>query len=198
MIAAIVLAAGASRRFGAQKLLAELHGKPVIRWTVEHMVDSGVDDVIVVLGRDRDKVKDALDGLAVRFVVNENFSAGLSASLRSGVQALTADTNAAVIALGDQPTIECSVVDTLIEHYRSNGKPIVAPAYHGMRGNPVLFEASLFSELESVRGDFGAREVIARDPLRVATVCIDCDPPEDVDTEEELERLAEKWEELRH
>jgi molybdenum cofactor cytidylyltransferase len=53
MIAAIVLAAGASRRFGAQKLLAELHGKPVIRWTVEHIREAGVNDVIVVLGRDR-------------------------------------------------------------------------------------------------------------------------------------------------
>ncbi len=197
MIAAIVLAAGASRRFGAQKLLAELHGKPVIRWTVEHMLDAEVNDVVVVLGRDRDKVREALEGLDVRFVVNEQFASGLSASMRTGVQALTADTKAVVIALGDQPTVGCDVVDTLVERYRQTGKPIVAPDYRGMRGNPVLFDASLFSELEAVRGDFGAREVIARDPLRVACACVDCDPPEDVDTEEELERLAEKWEEAR-
>jgi molybdenum cofactor cytidylyltransferase len=193
MIAAIVLAAGASRRFGAQKLLAELHGKPVIRWTVEHIREAGVNDVIVVLGRDRERVRKALEGLDVRFVVNEEYAAGLSASLRTGVQALTADTRAAVIALGDQPTVGCSVVDPLIERYRESGRPVVAPDYRGIRGNPVLFDASLFSELATVRGDFGAREVIARDPSRVEMVELDCDAPEDVDTEEELEKLAEKW-----
>jgi molybdenum cofactor cytidylyltransferase len=193
MIAAIVLAAGASRRFGAQKLLAELHGKPVIRWTVEHVREAGVDDVIVVLGRDRERVRQALEGLDVRFVVNEEYAAGLSASMRTGVQALTADTRAVVIALGDQPTVGCSVVDSLIERYREGGRPIVAPDYRGIRGNPVLFDASLFSELATVRGDFGAREVIVRDPSRVEMVELDCDAPEDVDTEEELEKLAEKW-----
>ncbi|HJU88025.1 MAG TPA: nucleotidyltransferase family protein [Gemmatimonadaceae bacterium] len=193
MIAAIVLAAGASRRFGAQKLLAELHGKPVIRWTVEHMCDTDVDDVIVVVGRERDRVRESLDGLSVRFVVNEQFASGLSASMRAGVHALTADASAAIIALGDQPTVGCSVVDSLIESYRRTGKPIVAPHYRGVRGNPVLFDASLFSELGSVLGDFGARELIGRDPARVATVELECDAPEDVDTVEELERLAEKW-----
>ena len=193
MITAIVLAAGASRRFGAQKLLAELHGKPVIRWTVEHMCDTEVDDVIVVLGRERERVRQALDGLDVRFVVNEQFADGLSASLRTGVHALTADARATIIALGDQPTVGCSVVDSLIDLYRRSGKPIVVPDYRGVRGNPVLFDATLFSELGSVRGDFGAREVIGRDPTRVAKVELECEAPEDVDTEEELERLAEKW-----
>lgn len=193
MIAAIVLAAGASRRFGAQKLLAELHGKPVIRWTVEHICDTNVDDVIVVLGRERERVRQALDGLDVRFVVNEQFADGLSASMRTGVHALTADARAVIIALGDQPTVGCSVVDSLIDGYRRSGKPIIAPDYRGVRGNPVLFDASLFSELGTVRGDFGAREIIGRDPSRVTTVELQCDAPEDVDTEEELERLAEKW-----
>lgn len=195
MITAIVLAAGASRRFGAQKLLASLRGKPVIRWTVEHVRASSVDDVLVVVGRDRERVRAALDGLAVRFITNEQYAEGLSASLRAGVQALTADTRAALIVLGDQPTLGPSLFDALVSRYRQTGRGIVVPTYRGVRGNPVLFDASLFGELAAVRGDFGAREVIAHEPGRVEEVCFDCPMPVDVDTEEELERLAECWEE---
>lgn len=193
MIGAIVLAAGASRRFGAQKLLAPLRGKPVIQWTVEHVRASSVDDVLIVIGREREKVREALEGLDVRFITNEQYAEGLSASLRAGVQALTADTRAAVIALGDQPTLGPEMIDALVRRYRDTGRGIVVPTYRGMRGNPVLFDASLFGELASVRGDFGAREVIAHEPGRVEEVCFDCPMPEDVDTEEELERLSERW-----
>ena len=192
MIAGVVLAAGASRRFGAQKLAAVVAGKPVVRWTVERVCASAVDEVIVVVapGPDAEPVRSALGGLTVRFVANPHAAEGLAASLGAGIAALTPETVAAVIALGDQPAIDTAVIDRSIAVWHATRTPIVAPSYRGMRGNPVLFARSVFVELLGVRGDQGARDVIARDPRRVALVAVDQPMPLDVDEPASLNAVA--------
>lgn len=194
MIAGVVLAAGASRRFadgrGAQKLVALAAGKPVVRWTVERVRASRVDEVVVVTGYERDAVRHALDGLDVRVIENPFFVRGLGASLEAGIGALRAATTGAVIALGDQPTVSTVVIDALIDAWHERRMPIVAPLYRGVRGNPVLFAASLFPELRSVAGDQGAREIIMRSPERVTLVDVDADIPLDVDDRASLESVA--------
>jgi molybdenum cofactor cytidylyltransferase len=182
MISAVVLAAGESSRFGGQKLLAPLHGAPIIRWTVENVVASVVEDVVVVLGREAHTVREALAGLPVRCVVNERYREGLSTSLRAGIEALAPGAAAALVALGDQPGVSAAVIDRLVDEFRRSGSPIVAPVYNDVRGNPVLFAASLFAELQAVRGDQGAREIIARHATRVAAVPFPQAMPADVDT----------------
>ncbi|HKV51989.1 MAG TPA: nucleotidyltransferase family protein [Gemmatimonadaceae bacterium] len=194
MIAGVVLAAGASRRFaegrGAQKLVAHAAGKPVVRWTVERMLASRVDEVVVVTGHERDAVRHALDGLAVRVVDNPHFSHGLGVSLEAGIAALHAAITGAVIALGDQPTVSTVVIDALIDAWHERRMPIVAPLYRGVRGNPVLFAAPLFPELRHVSGDHGARDLIARSPERVTLVDVDADLPLDVDDRTSLDSVA--------
>lgn len=194
MIAGVVLAAGASRRFadgrGAQKLVANAAGKPVVRWTVEHMLASRVGEVVVVTGHERDAVRRALDGLDVRVVDNPHFDRGIGASLEAGIGALRADITGAVIALGDQPTVPTVVIDALIDAWHQRRIPIVAPLYRGIRGNPVLFAASLFAELRHVAGDHGARDIIARSPERVTLVDVDADMPLDVDDRTSLDSVA--------
>jgi molybdenum cofactor cytidylyltransferase len=192
VIAAIVLAAGASRRFGSQKLLAPLHGKPIVRWAVENVLVARPDEVIVVLGREGAAVRDALSGLPVRFVVNERWADGMSASLSAGISALPAETDAALIALGDQPGVDASIIAGLINAYAEGGRAIVAPSYRGERGNPVIFSSEIFPELLEVRGDRGAREVIARDASRVMLVDYDRPSPLDVDTEGELKLAGDR------
>ena len=186
MIAAIVLAAGASRRFGAQKLLAPLAGRPLVRWTVENVLEARPDDVIVVLGRDGERVREALRGLAVRCVVNEQWADGMSGSLRAGVLAVPHVADAVLIALGDQPGVGVDIIVSLMAASATGKGPIVAPSYRGERGNPVLFDAALFPELLTVRGDRGARDLLARDPSRVTLVEFDRPAPADVDREEDL------------
>ena len=192
MVAAIVLAAGASRRFGSQKLLAPLHGKPIVRWAVENVLAARPDEVIVVLGREGDAVREALSGLAVRFVVNDRWAEGMSASLSAGISALPVGTDAALIALGDQPGVDASVMAGLINAQTEGGRPIVAPSYRGERGNPVIFGMEIFPELLEVQGDRGARDVIARDPSRVMLVDYDRQSPVDVDTEGELKLAGDR------
>jgi molybdenum cofactor cytidylyltransferase len=182
VIAAIVLAAGASTRFGAQKLLAPLGGATVVRSAVSRAVDAGVDDIIVVAGADAAAVTAALDGLPVRVVVNANAAAGMSTSLAMGVAACAPRTIAALVVLGDQPLVPAEAYDAVLRGYHAGGASIVAPRYTaGVRGHPVLFAADVFAELSALRGDRGAREVIERDARRVRIVDVALPAPVDVD-----------------
>jgi molybdenum cofactor cytidylyltransferase len=182
VIAGILLAAGASRRFGSQKLLASIDGRPLVRLTVERLLATALDDVVIVLGRDATAVRAALDGLDVRTVTNPEYAAGMSTSLRAGLAALAGGADAALVALGDQPGVGAEIVDRLLEQYRARRTGIVAPLYRGgLRGNPVLFDRALFDELRAVTGDEGGRSVIERDPGRVALVELDMEMPADVD-----------------
>jgi molybdenum cofactor cytidylyltransferase len=188
VIAAIVLAAGASIRMGRQKLTLPMpDGRPLVRVTVEQVLAAGLDDVVVVTGRDAEAVARALAGLPVRTVTNPRYAEGQSTSLRAGLDALRPGTDAAVIALGDQPLPDPDVVRRLVAAFRRTGRPIAAPVYRDGRGNPVLFAATLFGELREVTGDRGARGVIARDPARVAEVPVDLPMPADIDTPEDYE-----------
>ncbi len=187
MIAGIVLAAGASRRFGSQKLLAAVGGVPLVRRSVEALLTTALDEIIVVVGGSAAQVEASLAGLPVRTVTNPAYADGMSTSLRAGLDVLPRSCRAALVALADQPGVGASIVDRLLDRYRSAPAAIVAPLYRGgVRGNPVLFDASVFDELRAVAGDEGGRSVIARDPGRVALVEIDEDMPRDVDQPEDL------------
>lgn len=188
MIAGVVLAAGASRRFGSQKLLASIGGVPLVRRSVERLIEAALGEVVVVVGSDARAVGGALAGLPVRIVTNPAYASGMSTSLRAGLDALPPEFEAAVVALGDQPGVGAAIVDRLVERYLIDRSPIVAPVYRGgVRGNPVLFDRSLFDELRAVTGDEGARGVIARDAARVALVEIDVAMPRDIDRPDDLE-----------
>lgn len=189
MISAIVLAAGEASRFGSQKLVASLGGVPLIRRTVENVLAAPVGEVVVVVGREAEAVRDALAGLRVRFAPNPQYREGMSTSIAAGIRSLGPAARAALIVLGDQPELAPEVVGALIRAYRETGKPIVVPVYAGTRGNPVLFDASIFPELLAVRGDRGGREVVGRDPARVHRVEFPFPPPRDVDTPADYEAL---------
>lgn len=191
MITAILLAAGAARRFGAPKLLQHLDGKPVVRWSAEALHGAPVDEIIVVVPPSHEAIRRALSGLDVRFVVNPQPDDGMGASLARGIAAVGADTEAIVVALADEPMAGRSALEKVVERFREGGEGtrIVVPRFRGTRGHPVLFERSLFDELRSLTGDQGARAVTDRDPGRVAIVDVDAAKPVDIDTPHDLERL---------
>ena len=192
VIAALVLAAGRSTRFGeANKLLADLDGLPLVRRTVANVCASRVAAVIVVTGHQAEMVGVALDGLDVRIVHNPDFVHGLAASLKTGLAALPAGIDGVVVCLGDMPAIEASHIDHLIaalEPKESRG--IIVPVHLGKRGNPVLFAASLIPEMRDAEGDVGAKHVIGRYADAVAEVDLGTDAIFlDIDTQEALARL---------
>jgi len=188
MIASIVLAAGFARRMGRQKLLLDLRGKPVVRWSVEAVLPH-VGDVVVVTGLDDQGVRAALEGLTVRFAVNPRPQAGQGSSIAVGMAALKPWTAAVLIALGDQPRLPAGVIAGLLRERERSGKAIAAPVYRGTQGTPVLFDGAVFGELAGLDGDAGARSVVQARPERVAHVAIDAPMPLDVDTPEDFARL---------
>ena len=191
MIAALLLAAGASRRFGGglQKLVQDLKGRPVVRWSAESLIGAPVDEVIVVVGSSDGPVRDALAGLNVRYVHNAAADLGMASSIAVGASALTVGTDAVLVALGDEPLVGCDPVRRVVERYRQGGASVVAPIFRGVRGHPVLFDRTVFAELAALSGDRGARGVADRDPARLALVELDIPKPVDVDTPEDLARL---------
>jgi molybdenum cofactor cytidylyltransferase len=188
-IAAIVLGAGRSTRFGAQKLVARAGGEPVIRRTVSHVLESAVDSVTVVVGADADAVTDALAGLPVDPVFNAAYAAGMGGSIAEGVRCLPPGVCAVVIVLGDQPGIRGSDIDSLIEAYREGDLPIVVAEFDGTRVPPVLFGRDFFPALVELTGDRGARAIIERHIDRVRVVAMEGPVPRDIDTPADLEAI---------
>jgi molybdenum cofactor cytidylyltransferase len=188
VIAGVVLGAGLARRMGRQKLLLEVRGRAVVRWSVEGVLPH-VADVVVVTGLDDDGVRAALEGLAVRFAVNPRPQAGQGSSIAVGMAALRPWTTATLIALGDQPWLPEGVIAALLRARAETGKAIVTPVYRGVQGTPVLFGAEVFAELAALDGDAGARAIVQARPERVARVAIDAPMPLDVDTPEDYARL---------
>jgi molybdenum cofactor cytidylyltransferase len=173
---------------GGQKLLLELGGKPILRWSVEAL-QPHVDELVVVTGGGGEAVRAALTGLAVRFAENPRPEEGQGTSIAAGVAALRPETSAVIIALGDQPRMSPEVVPALLAAWRRSGKPIVAPVYQGVQGTPVLFAAEIFPELVALTGDGGARGVVAARRERVERVAFEAAMPADVDTPEDFARL---------
>jgi molybdenum cofactor cytidylyltransferase len=192
-VAAIVLAAGRSTRMGGpNKLLQALAGRPLVRIAAEAALASQAAPVIVVTGHQADAVQEALQGLEVTFVHNPDFAEGLSTSVRSGIAALPASADAAVICLGDMPLVNAGLIDRLIEAFDpQTGALIVLPSKEGQRGNPVLWARRFFDDLKNLSGDSGARQILKDHADGVVEVPVADDSSSlDVDTPEVFASLS--------
>jgi molybdenum cofactor cytidylyltransferase len=185
-IAGLLLAAGASRRMGRPKLLLPVGGKPMLRWAAEALVAAGLSPVVAVLGHEALAVGETLAGLPVLRLENRSYPEGQASSLRAGVGALPPTCRAAAVALGDMPGLRAAAVVKLVEAFRSGGKGIALPVYHGRRGHPVVFDLERYrTELLALSGDEGGRSLLARHtedvlevPVGDAGVLLDVDTPE--------------------
>lgn len=192
-VSALVLAAGLSTRMGRPKPLVSLAGRPILARTLDTLRASDVDEILVVLGAEADRVRQEIPLEDVRTVLNPDAAAGMSASLRAGLGAAAPSSEAFLVVLGDQPLVTPETVNTLLGKREASGARIVLPTYHGVRGNPVLLHRSLSKDIASITGDVGFRDVIrAHDPdvLEVPVedpgVLIDLDTQDDVSQVEAL------------
>jgi molybdenum cofactor cytidylyltransferase len=196
-IAAVVLGAGRSSRMGGpNKLLAEIGGRPLVRIVAEEALASRARPVIVVTGHQRERVEAVLAGLPVKFVHNPNFADGLGTSLRTGIAALPAEVDGAIVCLGDMPQVDAALIDRLIGAFDpAKGALVVVPTIDGKRGNPVVWSRRFFGDLMAVEGDVGARYLIGRYPEAVAEVPLTGNAAfTDVDTPEALEAVRAELE----
>jgi molybdenum cofactor cytidylyltransferase/probable selenium-dependent hydroxylase accessory protein YqeC len=160
-VAAVVLAAGGSQRFGQPKQLLPVGGKTMIQHVVDIALDSPPEHVIVVLGCRAAEIGASIADRPVQVVVNERWKSGLSSSVQAGLSVVKPEVSAALFVLADQPGVTTEVIARLVERYQETRAPIVVPTHRGRRGNPVLFDRSLFTELMEVKGDQGGRRLIA-------------------------------------
>jgi molybdenum cofactor cytidylyltransferase len=187
--AAIMLAAGRSTRMGgANKLLATIAGKPLVRIAVEQALASRAEPVIVVTGHERGRVEAALSDLNVRLVHNPDYALGLSTSLKTGLGAVPDDVDSAIVCLGDMPQVTTALIDRLIATFDPQRNAlVVVPTIGGKRGNPVVWSRQFFPDLMRLDGDVGARHLIGANADVVAEVSFeDAGALIDVDTPEAL------------
>jgi molybdenum cofactor cytidylyltransferase len=205
MVSAVVLAAGMSTRMGQNKLLLNFREKPLIVHAVDTLLASDIDEVIVVLGHEIEKVRDQLErsiGLAnkaapgkpVRLSQNPDYQNGLSTSVRTGVEAVSRQANGIMIYLADQPLLEPEDVNRIVAGFaaaKEVNKSIVVPFFRGERGNPVILDASLRDSILGIVGDVGCKGVIKRYPEKVYAIEMENDHVvRDVDDVQAFKRLA--------
>jgi len=195
MISAILLAAGQSQRMGEFKQLLKITGKTFVERCVDTLLASCVDEIIVVTGHRESDVRLALAGRPVRFAHNSDYKEGMSTSIRRGVEAASPESDAALIALVDQPLIEAEVVDHLLDVYRKDRPLIVVPRYSGRNGHPVIMDMKLRGEILSMDEARGLRQVreahadeVTYIEVASESVLIDFDLPEDYNRIKETDR----------
>lgn len=191
--AAIILAAGQSRRMGDRnKMIVEINGMPMVRHVGEAALDSCVSETHVVTGYMQQDVVDALDGLQITQIDNPYYKAGLSTSLICGIKALSKDVTSTLVLLGDMPFITSDMIDRLVEASSQNPNHIIVSTHEGKRGNPVLWPRGFFDELCSIQGDIGARHIMAANQDRVIEVELGKAASLDLDTPDAVRMVEEK------
>ena len=186
-IGGVILAAGGGSRFGSAKQLAYLDGRPLLEHAVMAMeAVPAIERIVVVLGAAADEISERVDLGAAEPVVCRDWEEGIAASLRAGVAAL-ADAEAIVVTLGDQPLITPQVIAAILDQIDSR-QPAARATYDGRPGHPVLIKRQLYGAVAGLRGDAGARELLASVGVRELEARHLC-RPDDVDTPADLRAI---------
>jgi molybdenum cofactor cytidylyltransferase len=170
MIWAIVLAAGESKRMGEPKLLLPFGEATIIEKVIKAVVQSEVDETLVVLGSDQKKIEEKIKDFPIEITVNPHFSTGMLSSVQWGFQKVPEKTRAVVVVLGDQPSISTDVVNRIVDSFRKTGKGIVLPVFQKERGHPVLIDMKYREEVEKLNPDLGLRGVVYTHPEDILEV----------------------------
>ncbi|HXM72046.1 MAG TPA: nucleotidyltransferase family protein [Candidatus Dormibacteraeota bacterium] len=190
--AGLVLAAGSSHRMGSPKqLLPMAGGKPLLELVVGQANQSKVDQVTVVLGAAAEEIRSRVDLGRATVLVNPDHASGMASSLRAGLASLGADVDRVVVILGDQPDVDATRLNQLLDLQETSGLPAAALSFSGLLHPPVVLERGLWGDLMALEGDVGCRAVIRAKPELVAKLQVagDRKHPIDVDTPEDYERF---------
>ena len=170
MISAILLAAGQSKRMvGENKLAKKIQGVTLIKHSVKNILFSSVDELIVVLGYQKEIIEKLIDkNKKIKFVFNKDFESGMASSIKAGLNHLSKNTDAFFICLGDMPMVNHNIYNQLIKS--KDNKEIIVPTYKGQQGNPVLFDKSMKEKILNITGDVGAKKILELNKNKVFVV----------------------------
>ncbi|MFT3822295.1 MAG: nucleotidyltransferase family protein [Chitinophagaceae bacterium] len=188
---AVILAAGNSSRMGQPKMLLSYRGKTLLQHVTDEVLAASISPVVVVTGAESNAVQDSLLTGSVYFVQNEHWQEGMAASIRAGVDTITAAgpaLDAVVVLVCDQPFVSADLLQRMMLLKQQTGKGLIACAYNDTTGTPVLFDKRYFAHLRQLEGQQGAKKLLKQFAEDVATV----DFPQgatDIDTPGDYERL---------
>ena len=186
--AGVVLAAGASRRMGRTKQLLPLGGRTLLDTVLTAARGARLDEVVLVLGAEAERIAAAVDTAGVRVVFAADHAEGMGASLRAGVGALGPEVERVVVLLGDQPRVTAELVDAVLDRHLESGLPAAAVSAGGVLQPPVAADRRLWPQLLAAHGDSGLRSVLREVPGMVATLYIE-GATVDVDTPDDYRRV---------
>ena len=188
-VAAVILAAGGSTRFGQPKQLLSFRGETLVRRAVRAATEAGCVPVVVIVGESGPAIRPELRGSGALILENLEWQRGLGTSIQRGTEFMlqsVPDIDALVLLVCDQPLVESSTIAALVAEHERSGKPIVASSYSDTLGVPALFDRSCFAALLALPDDSGAKALIEARTDHVASVvfkggAIDIDTPADYD-----------------
>lgn len=184
-----MLAAGASERMGTPKQLLPFGDSILLQHVVDAASGAGLDGVVLVVGHRAEDILSALNlPEGIRVVRNEDFRSGLASSLRAGLGSMRRATQAAVILLGDQPTVQVASIRAVAEEFRRSPSMVVRARYENGEGHPVVLARSVWRIISASEGDEGGRRVLRRQ--QVAHVDLEGAAPRDIDTWEDYQAVA--------
>jgi molybdenum cofactor cytidylyltransferase len=196
-VSAIVLAAGKSERMGRHKLLLPFAGGTVIGSVLDGLLQSRAGEVILVTGHNADGVREAVGDRVVRIAHNAGYEEGMLSSVLRGLDEVSQDADAVLMALGDQPGVPPRIIDRIIDAYAASDKGLAVPTCHHegrlRRGHPVVLHARYVPEIRDLSGGQGLRELFVRHADD--TEFVPFDTPlvvDDLDTPEDYERLLQR------
>ena len=199
MISAILLAAGESKRMGRPKLLLKWGQWTMVEKSVDTLLASKIDELIVVIGYKARTILRRLGARRLKAVINRQYRMGMSTSIRRGLEQVSSKSEAILIALADQPFVETDLIDHLIDVYRRNPHKIVLPSYKGKRGHPVILNRFRYKEeMGNLTGDVGCRPILNRHPEDILEVKVESEGAiTDIDSWEEYTATGLSEEELK-
>lgn len=173
MISAILLAAGESKRMnGENKLAKKIQGIPLINRSVKNIIASTVDELIIVLGYQKEIIEKIIDkNEKIKFVFNKEFENGMASSIKVGLNHLSKNSEVFFICLGDMPMVNPDIYNQLIKS--RNRKDIIVPIYKNQQGNPVLFSISMKQKIMDISGDVGAKKILKLNKDKILNIEID-------------------------
>ena len=190
MISAILLAAGQSKRMnGENKLTKKIQGNPLIKLSVKNILASSTNELIIVLGYQKEIVEKLIDKTEkIKFVFNKDFESGMASSVKAGLNHLSKNTEAFFICLGDMPMVGHDIYNQLIKS-KAN-KEIIVPTYKGQQGNPVLFNKSMKEKVIDISGDIGAKKILKLNKAKILNLEInDQSIAKDFNTQDDFNSL---------
>lgn len=188
-IAAIILAAGGSIRLGTPKQLIPWQGMTLLNFTIATIKESGIEEVVIVLGASADVIRTSLKDTQLRIVVNAGWQTGKASSIRAGLNATPGTAKGVLIFLCDQPYLSAELIHKIIQAGEESEAKIIAPAVGEQLSNPVLFKKEILSAFYTLQGEEGGKNLFTRYPMQKVP-WKDKRILLDIDTQDDLGKLA--------